>query len=130
MTFQSDHSSPRKQRRRTLRVFYVFVLVAIVLFSLAVRPNQSAEKELMALGTVASLVAIWCFIRFLRAADAHQKLINHQATNFAFVASLLLTLIVGLLQRFGIFPSASLLIPALMIAFWSIGLILFSWRYK
>lgn len=120
----------KKQRRRTLRVFYIFVLVAIVLFSIAVRRNQSAEKQLMALGIVASIVAIWGFIRFLRAADAHQKLIHHQATNFAFVASLLLTFIIGLLQRFGIFPSASLLIPASMIAFWSIGLILFSWRYQ
>lgn len=130
MTFQSDHSSPRKQRRRTLGVFYIFVLVAIVLFSIAAPRNQPAEKELMALGIVASVGAIWGFIRFLGAADAHQKLINHQATNFAFVASLLLTLMVGLLQRFGIFRGTSLLIPALMIAFWSIGLILFSWRYQ
>lgn len=130
MTLRSDLPSPKKQRRSTLRVFYVFVLIAIVLFSLAVRPNHSAEKKLMALGIVAAAGAVWSFIRFLRAADAHQKLINHQATNLAFVASLLLTLIVGLLQRFGIFTGASLLISALMIAFWSIGLILFSWRYQ
>lgn len=130
MALQSGHSSSRKQRRRTLGVFYIFVLVPIVLFSIAARRNEGAEKELMALEIVVSVGAIWSFIRFLRTADAHQKLINHQAMNFAFVASLLLTLIVGLLQRFGIFPRASLLIPALMIAFWSIGLILFSWRYQ
>jgi len=130
MTSQSDSQSPRKQRRTTLRVFYVFVLVAIVFFSVAVRPNQSAQKELMALGIVVSVGAIWSFLRFLRAADAHQRLINHEATSFAFVASLLLTLVVGLVQRFGFLSGTSLLIPALMIAFWSIGLILFSGRYQ
>ena len=127
MTLESD---PKKQRRITLRIFYVFVVVAIVLFSLAVRQNQSGEKALIALGIVASVGAIWSFIRFLRAADAHQKLINHEATSFAFVVSLLLTLVVGLLQRFGILSDVSLLIPALMIGFWSIGLFLASWRYQ
>lgn len=130
MTTQSDPQHPKIQRRSTLRVFYVFVLVAIAFFSVAVRPNQSAQKELIALGIVASVGAIWSFIRFLRAADAHQKLINHEATSFAFVMSLLLTLVVGLLQRLGILSVVSLLIPALMIAFWSIGLILASWRYQ
>jgi len=130
MISESDPQSPRRRRRNTLRAFYVFVLVAIVFFSVAVRPNQSGQRELAALGIVTSVAAIWSFIRFLRAADAHQKLINHQATSFAFVASLLFALIFGLLQRFGIFSGASLLIPAVMVAFWSIGLILSSWRYQ
>ena len=130
MTTPSDPQPLKKQRRSTLRAFYVFVFVAIVFISVAVRPNQSAQKELIALGIVASVGAIWSFVRFLRAADAHQKLINHEATSFAFIASLLLTLVVGLLQRFGILSGVALLIPALMIAFWSIGLILFSWRYQ
>lgn len=130
MTPESDRHSPRKQRRSTLRVFYVFVFVAIAFFSVAVRPNQFAQGDLIALGMIASIGAIWSFVRFLRAADAHQKLINHEATSFAFIASLLLTLVVGLLQRFGILSGVSLLIPALMVAFWSIGLILASWRYQ
>ena len=124
MTIQSYPQPTKKQRRSTLRVFYVFVFVAIAFFSVAVRPNQAAQKELIALGIVASIGAIWSFVRFLRASDAHQKLINHEATSFAFVVSLLLTLVVGLLQRFGILSGVSLLIPASMIAFWSIGLIL------
>jgi hypothetical protein len=130
MTTPSDPQPLKKQRRSTLRVFYVFVFVAIAFFSVALRSNQSGQKTLIALGIVASVGAIWSFVRFLRAADAHQKLINHEATSFAFVASLLLTLVVGLLQRFGILSGVSLLIPALMIAFWSIGLILSSWRYQ
>lgn len=130
MTLQSNSQSPKEQRGSTLRVFSVFALVAIAFFTVALRPNQSGQKTLMALGILASVGAIWSFPRFLRAADAHQKLINHEATSFAFVASLFLTLVVGLLQRFGFLSGASLLIPALMIAFWGIGLILASWRYQ
>src|SRR5713101_3572309 len=126
MRAQSDAQSSSKQRRTTLRVFYVFV--AIAAFTLGVRASHTAQEALMVLGILLAGGAIWSFVRFLRAADAHQKLINHEATSFAFVASLLLTLIVGLLQRFGFVSDASLLVPALMIAFWSIGLILSSWR--
>jgi len=129
MTAQSDVRSPSKQRRTTLRVFYVFVFASIAAFTLGGRASHPQEA-LTLLGILLAGGGIWSFLRFLRAADAHQKLINHEATSFAFVASLLLTLVVGLLQRFGLLPGASLLVPALMIAFWSIGLILASWRYQ
>jgi uncharacterized membrane protein YfcA len=129
MAAQPDVRSPSKQRRITLRVFYVFVLASIAAFTLGVRASHSQEA-LTLLGILLAGGGIWSFHRFLRAADAHQKLINHEATSFAFVASLLLTLVVGLLQRFGLLSGASLLVPALMIALWSIGLILASWRYQ
>ena len=129
MTAQPDVRSPSKQRRTALRVFYVFVLASIATFTLGARASHSQEA-LTLLGILLAGGGIWSFLRFLRAADAHQKLINHEATSFAFVASLLLTLVVGLLQRFGFLSGASLLVPALMIAFWSIGLILASWRYQ
>ena len=130
MTAQSDAQSSSKQRRTTLRVFYVFVFATIAAFTLGVRASHTAQKALMVLGILLAGGAIWSFVRFLGAADAHQKLINHEATSFAFVASLLLALVVGLLQRFGFLSGASLLVPALMIALWSIGLILASWRYQ
>jgi hypothetical protein len=129
MTAQSDVRSSSKQRRNTLRVFYVFVFTSIAAFTLGGRASHPQEA-LTLLGILLAGGGIWSFLRFLRAADAHQKLINHEATSFAFVASLLLTLVVGLLQRFGFLSGASLLVPALMIAFWSIGLILASWRYQ
>ena len=95
MTAQSDVRSPSKQRRTTLRVFYVFVFASIAAFTLGVRASHSQEALTM-LGILLAGGGIWSFLRFLRAADAHQKLINHEATSFAFVASLLLTLVVGL----------------------------------
>jgi hypothetical protein len=130
MTTPSEPRSHKSRRRNTLGLFYVFVFLAIGTFAFAVRASHAAQESLIALGIVLSGGGIWSFLRFLKVADTHQRLINHEATSFAFVASLLLTLIVGLLQRFGFLPGVSLLVPALMIAFWSIGLILSSWRYQ
>jgi hypothetical protein len=120
----------KRQRKNTLLIFYLFVLLATGTFTVAVKASQAAQEALFALGIVLVGGGIWSFLRFLKVADTHQRLINHEATSFAFVGSLLLTLAVGILQRFGFLSGASLLVPALMIALWSIGLILFSWRYQ
>jgi len=130
MTTPSKSQSPNQQRKTTLRVFYVFVFLAIGTFTFAVRSSHASQEALIALGIVLAGGGIWSFLRFLKVADTHQRLINHEATSFAFVASLLLALVVGLLQRFGFMSGASLLIPALMVSLWSIGLVLFSWRYQ
>lgn len=129
MAASSDVHSLGKRRRTALRVFYGFVVAAIAAFTLGARASNS-RGVLTAIGILLAGGALWSFLRFLRAADSHQKLINHEATSFSFTASLLLTLIVGLLQRFGFLSEGSLLVPALMIALWSIGLILASWRYQ
>jgi hypothetical protein len=131
MTIPSNPQPPKIRRRNSLRLFYLLVVGAIVTFTLAadVRP-AAPQGVLMALGMVLAAAGIWSFLQFLKAADTHQKLINHDATSFAFAGSVALTLIFGLLQRFGFLLGASLLLPALMIALWSIGLILFSWRYQ
>lgn len=121
---------PKWQRKNALRIFYAFVFLAAGTFIAAVEVSQAAQVALFALGIVLSGGGIWSFVRFLKVADTHQKLINHEATSFAFVGSLLLTLAVGILQRFGFLSGASLLVPVLMIALWSIGLILFSWQYQ
>jgi hypothetical protein len=124
-------SQPLKlQRKNTLRIFYLFLLLAAGAFTAAVNARQAAQEALFALGIVLAGGGIWSFLRFLKVADAHQILINHEATSFAFVGSLLLTLAVGILQRFGFLSGATLIVPVLMIALWSIGLILFSWRYQ
>jgi hypothetical protein len=99
-------------------------------FTAAVKASQATQEALFTLGIVLAGGGIWSFLRFLKVADTHQRLINHEATSFAFVGSLLLTLAIGLLQRFGFLSGATLVVPVLMIALWSIGLILFSWRYQ
>jgi len=128
-TLQAPQQTKR-QRKNALRIFYVFVFLAAGTFTMAVEVSQAAQVALFALGIVLVGGGIWSFLRFLKVADTHQRLINHEATSFAFVGSLLLTLAVGILQRFGFLSGASLLVPVLMIALWSIGLIVFSWRYQ
>jgi hypothetical protein len=130
MAAELQSTSPKSRRRNTLRLFYAFVVTAIVVFTLAGGANRTTQRMLMAIGILVAAAGIWSFVRFLRTADTHQRLINHDATSFAFAASLVLSLVVGLLQRFGLLLGASLLLPALMIALWSLGLILFSWRYQ
>jgi hypothetical protein len=120
----------KRQRKNALRTFYVFVFLAAGTFAVSIEVSQAAQKVLFALGIVLAGGGIWSFLRFLKVADTHQRLINHEATSFAFVGSLLLTLAVGIVQRFGFLSGASLLVPVFMIALWSIGLILFSWRYQ
>ena len=120
----------KQQRKNTLRLFYVFVVLAAGTFTVAGNSSQAPQQALYALGIVLAGGGIWSFLRFLKVADTHQRLINHEATSFAFVGSLLLTLAVGILQRLGFLSGASLRVPGLMIALWSIGLILFSWRYQ
>jgi hypothetical protein len=128
--YSTRPQQPKRQRKNALRMFYVFVFLATGSFIVAVQVRQAVQEAPFALGIVLAGGGIWSFLRFLKVADTHQRLINHEATSFAFVGSLLLTLAIGILQRFGFLPAASLLLPVLMIALWSIGLILFSWRYQ
>ena len=130
MSTLTGTQSSKMRRKNALRMFYVFVLVATGTFIMAVKLRPPTQIALFALGVVLAGGGIWSFLRFLKVADTHQRLINHEATSFAFVGSLLLTLAVGILQRFGFISGASLLLPVLMIALWSVGLILFSWRYQ
>ena len=130
MSNQPGPLNSKKRRKNTLRLFYAFVFLAAGTFIVAVEARQAAQIALFALGVVLASGGIWSFLRFLKVADAHQRLINHEATSFAFVGSLLLTLAVGILQRLGFLSGSSLLLPVLMIGLWSVGLILFSRRYQ
>jgi hypothetical protein len=130
VSLQSDTRCPAKSRRRALRIFYVFVLLDIAIFCFAFSAHRLVQNALIGLGIIATTGAVWSFLRFLRAADDLQRAINSQATSFAFVSSVILSLVVGLLQRYGFLSGASLLLPAVMVALWSIGLIIFSWRYQ
>jgi hypothetical protein len=120
----------KRHRKNTLRIFYLFVVLTAGTFTVAVEATQAKQEPLFALGIVLAGAGIWSLLRFLKVADTHQRLINHEATSFAFVGSLLLTLAVGILQNFGFLSGATLLVPVFMIVLWSIGLILFSWRYQ
>jgi uncharacterized membrane protein SirB2 len=85
---------------------------------------------LLVLSVFGALTAIFLLLRFLRLNDEHERLINYRALTFAFVGTLLFSAAIGFLQSFGFHPISWLGMPPLMIILWSIGLILYSWRYR
>jgi hypothetical protein len=82
---------------------------------------------LLAFALVTALVAAFFLVLFLRSNDEPERQINYRALAFAFVGTLVFSLVVGLAQQLGFHSMSWLGIPALMIILWSVGLILNSW---
>ena len=117
------------RRRTTLLLFYLAALFSVIAVSLAAK-IPSLRTFLFVLAVAGAGTAILFLLRFLRANDEHERQINYRALTFAFVGTLVFCLSVGFLQSFGFRPVSWLGIPPLMIILWSIGLILYSWRYR
>jgi heme/copper-type cytochrome/quinol oxidase subunit 4 len=116
------------RRRTTLLLFYLAALLSVIAVSLAQIP--SFRTLLFVLAVAGAGTTILLLLRFLRANDEHERQINYRALTFAFVGTLAFCVAVGFLQSFGFHPVSWLGIPPLMIILWSIGLILYSWRYR
>jgi uncharacterized membrane protein YfcA len=117
------------RRRTTLLLFYLAALLSVIAASLVGR-IQPFRTPLVALGVVGAATAILFLLRFLRSNDEHQRQVNYRALTFAFTGTLVFSAAIGFFQSFGLHPVSWLGIPALMIILWSIGLILYSWRYR
>ncbi len=117
------------RRRIALLLFYVAALLSVVAISLVGR-ILPFRVPLLALAVVGTGAAILFLLRFLRSNDEHERQINYRALTFAFTGTLVFSAAIGFLQSFGFHPVSWLGIPALMIILWSIGLILYSWRYR
>ena len=117
------------RRRTTLLLFYLAALFSVIAVSL-VAQIPSLRTFLFILAVAGAGTTILLLLRFLRANDEHERQINYRALTFAFVGTLAFCVAVGFLQSFGFHPVSWLGIPPLMIILWSIGLILYSWRYR
>ncbi len=117
------------RRRTTLLLFYLAALLSVIAISLVVT-IPSFRAPLLALAILATTAAILFLLRFLRSNDEREQQINYRALTFAFTGTLIFSAAIGFLQSFGFHPVSWLGIPALMIILWSIGLILYSWRYR
>jgi len=117
------------RRRITLLLFYLAALLSVIAVSLAGR-IPSFRTFLLVLAVAGAGAAILFLLRFLRANDEHERQINYRALTFAFIGTLAFSAAMGFLQRFGFHPVSWLGIPPLMIILWSLGLILYSWRYR
>jgi len=117
------------RRRTTLFLFYLAALLSVTAISFVAK-IPSSRTLLFALGVTSASAAIFFLLRFLRTNDEREQQTNYHALTLAFTGTLIFSAAIGFLQRFGLHPVSWLGIPALMIILWSIGLILYSWRYR
>lgn len=128
MPLQFRDNLPHR-RRSALLLFYVAALVSAILIS-AVGKVQSIQAPLFILAVVAAGAAILFLLRFLQSNDEREQQINYRALTFAFAGTLVFSLAIGFSQSLGFHSVSWLGIPALMVILWSIGLIMYSWRYR
>jgi asparagine N-glycosylation enzyme membrane subunit Stt3 len=110
------------RRRTTPLLFFLAALFSVIAVSLAGK-IPSFRTFLFVLAVAGAGMAILFLLRFLRAND-------YRALTFAFVGTFAFSVAIGFLQSFGFHPVSWLGIPPLMIILWSIGLILYSLRYR
>ena len=114
--------------RSVLWLFYSFSFLSAIIFSAASYPSVSYHRPLLVLALVTALAAVVFLMLFLRSRDERERQINYRALTFAFVGTLVFSLVVGMAQQLGCHSIAWLGLPAVMIVLWSFGLILYSWR--
>jgi len=129
MPHQPFRDEVANSRRTTLLLFYLAALLSLIAISLVGR-ILTFRTPLLVLAVAGAVAAILFLLRFLRSNDERERQINYRALTFAFTGTLVFSAAIGFLQSFGFHPVSWLGIPALMIILWSIGLILYSWRYR
>jgi predicted permease len=126
LTQQTDFDS---RRRNSLLSFYTAALTSAVAIGLNSR-TPALRTVLLVLGIIAAAVAVWFLSRFLHSNDERERQINYGALTFSFCGTLIFSLVIGLFQSDGFHPISWLGIPILMLILWSIGLIVYSGRYR
>ena len=129
MPLESFRDGLVERRRSALFLFYVSALVSGAAFTL-VGKVPSLRTFLLALVVAGATAAIAFLLRFLRSNDEREQQVNYRALTFAFAGTLVFSAAIGFFQSFGFHPLSWLGIPPLMIILWSVGLILYSWRYR
>jgi len=129
MTHRPDLVDPLVLRKQKfLRLFYGAAAGSAVAFALAQYFQTFQREALLALALLASMLAIWTLLRFLRAIDEFERQYTHEALRYAFVGMLSLLVLEILLESFGFprFPAYGN--AAFAVIFWSLGLAISSWQ--
>ena len=119
-----DSSHPRSM----LWLFYSSAFLSAIVFSTASYAPASYYFPRLILAVTVALAAAFFLVLFLHSKDERERQINYRALTFAFVGTLVFSLVVGLAQRLGFHSVSWLGLPAVMVVLWSFGLILYSWR--
>ena len=118
------------ERRRSALVFFYFSALVSAIAITLVAKIPTFHTLLFALAVAGAGTAILFLLRFLRSNDEREQQVNYRALTFAFAGTLVFSATIGFFQSFGFHPLSWLGIPPLMIILWSVGLILYSWRYR
>jgi uncharacterized membrane-anchored protein len=129
MPLESFRDELADRRRSALYLFYASALVSCIAITLTAKV-PSLRLILLALAVAGAGTALLFLLRFLRSNDEPERQVNYQALMFAFAGTFAFSVAIGLFQSFGFHSLSRLGIPPLMIVLWSVGLILYSWRYR
>jgi hypothetical protein len=127
MPLQSRDNLAR--RRNALLLFYAAALLSAIAISV-ISKVPSFRAPVLAFAIATAGAAILFLLRFLRSNDEREQQINYRALTFAFAGTLVFSLAIGFSQSLGFHSVSWLGIPVLMVILWSVGLILYSWRYR
>jgi|SRR5262244_486087 len=107
-----------------LWLFYSSAFLSALIFGAASYASVSYQRPLLVIALATALAAAFFLVLFLRSRDERERQINYRALTFAFVGTLVFSLVVGVAQQFGLHSVSWLGLPAVMIVLWSVGLIL------
>ena len=127
--YEAVHRLYLKGFSLAIAVYMVVLLIAITLIDIS--PSSAWWRIPLALSPVVPIVfAMFAYMRFVSHIDELQRRIQFGALAFGFGISGILTFSYGFLEDVG-FPHLSwTFVFPLMIAFWGIGVVIASWRYR
>jgi hypothetical protein len=119
-----------RRQRHSLLLFYLsaVLFLAAQLTATWLISVQRAAFRVLAFGIGA--LAIGSLYRLFTLSDERQKQINYQALQFGFLATLVVSLMAGLVRGFSVIVVSWGGVLAFLLIVWSVGLILASWRYR
>ena len=129
MPLDPPRDEPARRRRNLLASFYLFAIFSAIAVSLNSRA-RSLRTPLLSFAIIVAGAAMRFLLQFLRSNDERERQVNYRALTFAFIGTLIFSLAIGLMQSVGFHSVSWLGIPVLMVILWSVGLILYSWRYQ
>ena len=107
------------------------MLAFFVSFSVGEKfPKESAWRFVGLLPLLPAAVLLWSFVRMFRRADELQRRIVYEALALAFVATLSVTVAGAFLQSAGLPAFGWIWIAGVLVASWTVGLVLASRRYR
>jgi hypothetical protein len=124
----SESSAMDERQKSPLVKFYSCACVFGGALILSTRLHPPWPTILQVVMIAIAGFAVWILIRFLKVADERQRRTNFRALRFAFVAGLVLSLIGGFVQGFGVLHVSWIGVLGLQLIPWSFGLIYYSWR--